>query len=142
MVLNGSGWVFLGSFYTVLKPAVDHYQIRPNLRESVDQVGVLTQVFAKTRLLEASKRGRHVRLVVGVDENCAGVQLFTDVKRFTDVTRENPRSQAVLRVIGPPQHLIHLTSGVDADKGWKQKQRPRTALWALWTTWRKRTNYS
>lgn len=66
------------------------YQIRSDLRDSVDPIRVRTQVFAKTGLLEASKRRRHVRLVVGVDENCAGVQLFADVKRFTDVARENP----------------------------------------------------
>lgn len=97
----------------------------PSWSDVVAHIGVLTQVFAKAGLFEASKRRRHVRLVVGVDENRAGVQLFTDVKSFTDVPREDPRRQAVLRVIGPPQHLVHLT---EEGQQWR----------VMLTTWRRR----
>lgn len=103
--------LFLVSFEKAMKPLVD---LAPDLAQ-VAPIGVLTQVFAKAGLFEASERRRHVRLVVGVDENCAGVQLFTDIKSFTDVPREDPRSQAELRVIGPPQHLVHLA---EAEQQW------------------------
>ena len=49
----------------------------------------LTKIFAKTRLLEASKRRGHIRLVVRVDKDCTGVQPLAYVEGFADVTCEH-----------------------------------------------------
>lgn len=49
----------------------------------------LTQVFAEARLLEASERRRHVRLVVRVDEDGAGLQPLAHVHGLVDVTGEH-----------------------------------------------------
>lgn len=69
----------------------------------------LTQVFTKSGLLEASEGRSDVGLVVGVDENCAGIEPFTDIQCFADVPCENTRCQAILCSIGPPQDVIHFT---------------------------------
>lgn len=65
-------------------------------------VSQLTQVFAKARLLEAPERRRHIRLVVGVDEDGAGLQTLAHVHCLIDVTGEHTRRQTVLGVVGPP----------------------------------------
>ena len=71
-------------------------------------VGFFTQIFAEAGLFEASEWRGHVSLVVGVDKNCAGVELLTDVQSFADVPRENAWCQAVLCRVGPLQDIVHL----------------------------------
>lgn len=51
--------------------------------------GFLTQIFSKARLFEASERCSHISLVVGVDENGACIQPFTNVQSFADVSCED-----------------------------------------------------
>lgn len=69
----------------------------------------LTQVFAKARLFEASKRRGDISLVVGVDEDSAGIEPFTDIQSFADVPCKNTRCQAILCSIGSPQNIVHVT---------------------------------
>lgn len=69
----------------------------------------LTQVFAKARLFEASKRWGHISLVVGVDKDGASVEPFADIQSFADVPCKNTWCQAVLCSIGSPQNIVHLT---------------------------------
>lgn len=79
----------------------------------------LTEVFAEARLLEASERRRYVRLVVGVDEDGAGLQPLAHVHGLVDVAGEHAGRQAVLGVVGPPQHALHIAVGGRGGEGQK-----------------------
>lgn len=72
---------------------------------------VLTEVFAKAGLLEASEGRGHVCLVVGVDEDGPGLQALAHVHGLVDVPGEHSGGQAVLGVVGPLQHSFHVPAG-------------------------------
>lgn len=73
--------------------------------------GSVTQVFAKSRLLESAKRCSHISLVVRVDEHSACLQFVTDIQGLVDILGEDTRGQAKFCGIGPRQHRIHVPVG-------------------------------
>lgn len=99
----------LGIFFLPL--LIEILLMYTNKRNHIDSVTAavsFTKVFAKARLFEASERRCHVSLVVGVDKHCAGVEPFTDIQSFADVSCDNTRCQTILCSIGPSQDIVHL----------------------------------
>ena len=43
-----------------------------------------------------------------VDEAGAGIQMLADIKCLIDILSEDPRSEAVLRVVCPLHHALHV----------------------------------
>lgn len=68
----------------------------------------LTEVFAKARLLEASKWWSHVGLIVSVDEDSSSLQPLAHIHGLVDVAGEHAWGQAVLCVVGSLQHSFHI----------------------------------
>jgi len=66
------------------------------------------KVLAEPGPLEPAKGGRHVRLVVHIDEAGSGLDVLGDVERLVDVLREHARRQTVLCVVRPGNDALHV----------------------------------
>lgn len=68
----------------------------------------LTEIFSKSRLLEASEWRSHICFVVGVDKDGSSIQVVGYIHGFVDIRGEDARCQAILCAIGTLQYTINV----------------------------------